>query len=841
MDDQGMQRLPNGQDDAYIPDLQEGAQVIVKSAGACRMLHTDELGAVQIDGGELNLGAIPSLLNGPITLDSGALEMGSGTIVNGSFTWDGGRLLLGNNEQVYHEVNFNVPIQIAGSDDKMLQEGTLVNTVGITQTGTGKLDLYHQTLINKSIYSLQSDADIQSGRIQNEGTLVKIAGAGMSTIRSPFDNLASGQISVASGTVRLANVGTWTGASLSVLPDCHLLLDGGPALLSGGIGGAGGGEVQFESGFFYVDTVGAAFAFAPNMLNWTGGEFDGPGIVTLTAGTTLTLSGDDPKIIGTVGGPGHILNKGTITQTGAGNLFNGGTVENEDSGTYDLQSDASLTGGGDFYNRGTLRKSAGTATSTLSSQFHNQGGSIEVQAGTLSLLFFGGSTGGNFTAASGTAIEILGTGDSLIGTYTGSGEGQVRFEDTLTIGSGGATVNFDPGVFQWVSGTINATQDVLTNNGTITLTGDATKFELGLFRNNGTIIQTGGGSFYVQGLSNLAGGTYELQSVGGISGGTFANFGTFRASISSAITGDFTNAPGGTLDVVSALSFTEGLTNDDGTVLIENNSALKVNGTYTQFEAGVTTLGRTQSDAVPLLNADTVDLQGGILQGIGLIGANVSNAGQVVPGGNLLTGLLIILGNYTQTDTGTLLIQLGGLAAETDYSRLDISRQASLDGTLQVSLINSFSPNVGDTFQILTFGSSAGPSPHIQVPNLGDTMHLDVQFDATSLSLVTVGDPSSPPLGFHPPGGGVVQPSGLQLANILTTRPERLPVQGALPADQRSWAVPERIDAFFHHWGTALNNSRGSPESLSGGIDGLVDAVTEAIFLRDASRPGSAC
>jgi hypothetical protein len=837
-DENGYHRTPEGsQDDAYILGLDPGASVTVISIAACRTLHTDQFSPVEIDGGHLTLNpTIPSELDGPIVLDGGALWMGSGTIVSNSFAWLGGTLGLGNNEKVNGPVNFTEPIQIDGSDEKFVAEGSLVNTAGITQTGTGKLNLYYQTLMNKATYDLESDADIQSGRIQNDGVFQKTAGTGTSTISSEFDNSASGQINVASGTVQLSHVGTWTGAALSVAPDCHLLLDGtGPTFLSGEIGGTGGGEVRFESGVFNVDTMGAVFGFDPSMLNWTGGNFSGPGILTLGTGTTLTLSGDDPKEIGGVVAFGYIRNLGTIIQTGAGNLFNEGTLENTASGTYDLQSDAGLTSSGFFTNAGTLRKSNGTGTSNVSNQFFNEGGSIEVQAGTLSLLLFSASTGGNFTAASRTAIELMGTSDPLTGTYTGSGEGQVRFEDTLMIGSGGATFNFDPGLFQWVSGTINAANDLFTNNGTITLIGDDTKFGLGYFLNNGAIIQTGGGSFYVQSMINMAAGTYDLQSAGGISGGSFTNFGTFRASTPSSIVCNFTNAMGGTLDVVSTLSLTEGLTNDGGTVRVEDNGSLKVIGTYTQT-AGYTTLNQVRIDAVPLLNADTVDLQGGILQGIGLIGSNVRNAAQVTPGGNLFAGLLSILGNYTETDTGTLLIELGGFAAGTNYSQLEISGQASLAGTLQVSLINGFTPNVGDTFQILTFGSSTGPGPLVQLPDLGDTMHLDIQPNDTSFNLVTVGDPSSPPPGSRPPGSGPGESSGTQPSTTFTTQPERLRLQEALAAGQRDWTVNACIDAFFHHWGIASDNSEGSSGSRLGRIDRLAEGVDEAVLLSDVTR-----
>lgn len=181
-------------------------------------------------------------------------------------------------------------------------------------------------------------------------------------------------------------------------------------------------------------------------------------------------------------------------------------------------------------------------------------------------------------------------------------------------------------------------------------------------------------------------------------------------------------------------------------------------------------------------------------------------------------------------------VYLGGLAAGTNHSRLDISGSASLSGNLQASLINGFSPTAGDTFEILTFRSYTAPGLSPELPGLGDSMQLEVQPNDTGLNLVTVGDPSSPPPGSHPPGGGAVQPSGTQPANTFTTRPERLPVPEGSPAEQRGWAAHERIDAFFHHRRVAADNSKGSSGRLLGYLDRLAETSGEAIPLSDATR-----
>ena len=89
--------------------------------------------------------------------------------------------------------------------------------------------------------------------------------------------------------------------------------------------------------------------------------------------------------------------------------------------------------------------------------------------------------------------------------------------------------------------------------------------------------------------------------------------------------------------------------------------------------------------------------QGGSLGGTGTVFGNVSNAGQVNPGNAL--GILTIQGNYTQTAPGSLAIQLGS-----QYSQLEGDGGIALGGPLQVSLVNGFTPHLGDTFTIVKNG-----------------------------------------------------------------------------------------------------------------------------------------
>lgn len=66
---------------------------------------------------------------------------------------------------------------------------------------------------------------------------------------------------------------------------------------------------------------------------------------------------------------------------------------------------------------------------------------------------------------------------------------------------------------------------------------------------------------------------------------------------------------------------------------------------------------------------------------------------------------LVNSGAYTQSAAGKLLVRLGSASR---YNQVAVTGAATLAGTLQVDLANSYAPTVGQTFSILTRGSGSG-------------------------------------------------------------------------------------------------------------------------------------
>lgn len=104
------------------------------------------------------------------------------------------------------------------------------------------------------------------------------------------------------------------------------------------------------------------------------------------------------------------------------------------------------------------------------------------------------------------------------------------------------------------------------------------------------------------------------------------------------------------------------------------------------------------------------------LSGSGLIGGPVLSGGLVAPGTS--AGVLTFEDDYAQTTNGILEIEIGGTTPGTEHDVLTIGGAASLDGILDVTLIDGFEPEFGDTFDVLTAGSINGVFATVNTPPL---------------------------------------------------------------------------------------------------------------------------
>ena len=85
------------------------------------------------------------------------------------------------------------------------------------------------------------------------------------------------------------------------------------------------------------------------------------------------------------------------------------------------------------------------------------------------------------------------------------------------------------------------------------------------------------------------------------------------------------------------------------------------------------------------------------------------------PGNSL--GTLQVSGNVVQLTAGTLQIEIGGIAAGSQFDQLAVSGQLTLSGALQFSLVNGFAPVTGNS-STSSFGRAYRHTFSVQLPTL---------------------------------------------------------------------------------------------------------------------------
>ncbi len=246
--------------------------------------------------------------------------------------------------------------------------------------------------------------------------------------------------------------------------------------------------------------------------------------------------------------------------------------------------------------------------------------------------------------------------------------------------------------------------------GTNTFTGDLQAFGDGVVisqvTNAGVAGQLGQGSRVTLGWDSEGAMPGDLHYTGGtaatnrefhLEGG--GNIDVVNAAttltLSGAITGPrFLGKTGaGTLVLTGSNTFSGGTWIDGGTLRIVGTNALG---------SGHVTIG-----------AD------GILTGAGTFTGNLQVNGLYSPGDGV--GLIALPGSVTLGGgAGIIEFEIGGLARGTQYDALDIGGTFSSEGSIRLTLVNGFMPSVGDSFNLLTWGTA------------GDISFLD--FNGTALT-----------------------------------------------------------------------------------------------------------
>ncbi len=702
-------------------------------------------------------GAAGSGLAGLTVSPGGHVTDGAIDVSSGTFTWSGGGF---------------------GGGGPM----TVTLDAGVTSTLTGMVELGGGEIDNAGTFAfvsgeLHGDSE---GIFRNSGTFTVTTGAttfryggGLNTcdfyntgnlvvVGSGLTNNPDGMWGFHnSGTVNFTGGGTleWRQASDTE----HSLDDGGQITgtgtllfdepgfvygssspssvvsVSGTTTVASGATLAFDHGADVYGDAGGTLS-GPGTLEWRGGAFR-VGMPTApwtwTSNLVVHMTGSDVKNMasGTIDSQATITwDAGDFGATDYADFINEGTFTATGDLTMNYSPDGGLTVAA-LDNRGTFTKSGGTGTLTVNDwAVHNYGtltgasGTIELQPSSSlgpHVLEAGSTIGGSVRAvsevslmgssgvAAGGTLE-LGTNTTIMSAATLDGTGTLTGPGTVQID--GAAVNAD-----------SMRSITFAADGNVSFTANPTT----------TTLSATDGSLTFAGTTTWTGGTIEIES------GTAVNSGTWTAQTASTLdyngggarfdnTGTFNADPGAsnTLDLAVG-------TINEGMLVIESGTTHIGPWGFTQT-AGTTMLAggnvSTSNGAMPP-SFTSFDIQGGTLSGSGTIDGDVTSEGTVAPGSTSAAGTLTITQTYTQSDTGTFEVGLGGTNAGTDFDVLAVEGDVTLAGTLTVSRIGGYVPSVGDSYKVLTSGGADDVAGTFATVNQPDGVTLTTSYDPMDVTL----------------------------------------------------------------------------------------------------------
>jgi hypothetical protein len=656
--------------------------------------------------------------------------------------------------------------------------GFLIKSPISLSSATGTLSI--STFTNQGTITLNAGTLSVNGAWVNQGTIaVKNANA-TANLGGTFS--AIGTITKTAGTVNLMGTDTVNGTLALTAATGSWNLDGG-TIVNATLSFAGGAALVPTSsgGTFNHVTLGSDLSFPNNgqisvikglalnghklTLNstgaYTGITFNDSAAQTLAGPGQVVLTGSSPSTdyFNSYGAAANPLTlAANVTITASGGLLQGlGGV----AGGFLIKSNIALAAAGGnlsistFTNQGTITVSAGTLS--LSGAWANTGTIAATNAAATVNLGGTFSQVGTINHSAGT-VNVTGT-DTVNGTLaltaaTGSWNllGGTIANATLTF-AGGATlvVTSSGGTFSHVTlgsnlsfpnnGQITVIKSLLLNGHTLTL--NSTGAYTGItFSDSAAESLSGPGQVVFAGSSpstdyfNSYGGAANPVTVGsGVMitgpGGLLQNLSGVVAGLVNAAT---ITATGGTFQVNG------GLTNH-GTLAAQGGNISDSAATLPNSGTILVTSGHSLTLSTP--GATLTNTGGGVLSGSGtIVAATVSNSATVSPGtptmsGAPAAGKLTITGNFTQTASGTLRAELGGTGGG-QFDVLAVSGSATLAGLLDVYLIGSFHPAIGNVFSVVTYASHTGTFTSTDGLSISSTVALSAASTGTRETLTAV-------------------------------------------------------------------------------------------------------
>jgi len=683
-------------------------------------------GTFQIGGSQLNVSAA-GVTADHLVMSGGNLNINAGasvaTTAAGVIDWNADATLSGAGSL---NVGSGGTLNFSGSGTRYIDGGTLNNSGTINWSGGNNISVYDSGVINNlaaGLFAVTNDQIIYqhccaAGQaFNNAGTFRKSVATGTTSINNNgFNN--SGTVDIQSGTFFPLSGGTSSGIFNTSSPGT-ILFGTTPYTLAAGASLTGNGTFQVGSsqlnvsaavtvdhlamtgGTLNVNSGASVTTSASGVVDWTAdATLAGAGALNIGSGGTLNLTGTGTRFID----GGTLNNSGTVNWSGGNNLsiFNSGVINNLAAGLFSVKNDSLIyqhccSAGQAFNNAGTFRKSVATGTTSVNNNGFNNSGTVDIQSGT-----FAPSSGGTstsvFNAASGGTLLFSATNYTLGSgaTLTGSGNFQLG-AGQLNVVATGVAVNH----LTMTGGTLNVTGSISTTaTGVVDWTSDSTL--------------AGAGSMTI-----VSGGVMNVSGVGTryIDGGTINNSGTVNWS-------------GGNNFSV----YNSGVINNNGLFSVTNDSLIyqhccgagqAFNNAGT-FRKSVAT-GTTSISNNGFTNSGTVEADSG---------AVAFNSGFSASGSPAYSF---------------------GIGSATTYGRLTFNSVVALTGALTAAPVNSFVPQGGQQYQIISYPSSSAATfaPKTLTYGSSPVRSFTDSYTATAVTLTASG-PSitaalSPNIG---PGSG---------------------------------------------------------------------------------------
>jgi fibronectin-binding autotransporter adhesin len=752
---------------------------------------------VTVNAGSLTVGGVISGSTfGLTTAGAGTLVLGGVNTFTGATTVNNGTLELASTGSINSTSAVNINSGTLDLEGNNKIKDTAAITIGTSTSAGTLLSLSSSsdtvgavTLVNGSITQLStltgSSYNVQEGSINTilagTGGLTKNAttvpfNVATDTVTMPFANIYTGVTTINEGILSvgtLANGGTASGIGKSSNAAANLVINGGTLEYTGigvstdrlfTLGTSGGALAANGSGAIDFTNTGAVVLSGTNTartLTLNGADMDantlaaaignnGSGATSLvkngvgtwiltgsntyTGGTTIylgTLQGTTTSLQGNITDNTFLVFSQSANGTFAGKVSGSGRV--------------TITGGGTVTFSGTNTYSSFTtisgATLSISSTGSINGTSlIQIANGTL-------NTSANEVLNDAATVNVGEPGE-LVGALNLNGDGNSHSETvaavTLADGSiGGGTLTASS--FDVQDGTISAN---LAGVGA-TLTKNFTT------ENNGTNVVTLSGANTYTGNTKVTGGTLKLgnslalqdstldyNNYGGvISFGTltYATFGGLQGSESLSLQNSSSQAVALTVGNNNASTVYSGVLSGTGSLIKTGSGSLTLSGTNNYSGSTMVNGGTLAVDGIVEGGASVMVNSGGTLGGSGSIfePVTVASGGAISPGDGG-PGVFTV-GALTMQSGSQLNIELGGLTRGSKYDALVSNSSASLTGTLNVSLINSFKPAPGN-FDIMDWQgvSVFGTFSTVKLPTLGGRIVWDTSqlYTTGTLSVV---------------------------------------------------------------------------------------------------------